>query len=55
MYLREKVSQSYRNIGKITVLNILIFTYLNSRREDKRLWPEWQQALPEFSLLIISS
>jgi hypothetical protein len=28
---------------------------LDSRREDKRFCTEWQQALPEFSLLLISS
>jgi hypothetical protein len=25
------------------------------RREDKRFWTEWQQAFPEFNLLLISS
>jgi hypothetical protein len=36
-------------------LCILIFTFLDSSREDKRLYTEWQQALPEFNLLLISS
>jgi hypothetical protein len=36
-------------------LYILIFTFLGSRREDKRFWTEWYQALPEFSHLLISS
>jgi hypothetical protein len=35
------------------VLHILTFTFLDSRRDDKRLWTEWQQAFPEFSLLLI--
>jgi hypothetical protein len=33
----------------------LTFTFLDSRRDDKRLWTEWYQAFPEFSLLLISS
>jgi glucose-6-phosphate-specific signal transduction histidine kinase len=33
-------------------LYILIYMFL---AEDKRFWTEWQQALPEFSLLLISS
>jgi hypothetical protein len=37
------------------VLYVLTFTFLDSRRDDKRLWTEWQQAFPEFSLLLISS
>jgi hypothetical protein len=37
------------------VLYILTFTFLDSRRDDKRLWIEWQQAFPEFSLLLIAS
>jgi hypothetical protein len=36
-------------------LHILIFTFLDSRREDKRFWTAWKQAFPEFSLLLISS
>jgi hypothetical protein len=37
------------------VLYILTFTFLNSRREGKRLWTEWKQALPKFNLPLISS
>jgi hypothetical protein len=32
----------------------LVFAVLDGRRE-KRFWTEWQQALPEFTLLLISS
>jgi hypothetical protein len=31
------------------VLYILTFTFLDSRRDDKRLWTEWKQAFPELS------
>jgi histone acetyltransferase (RNA polymerase elongator complex component) len=54
-YIRDKVSHLYRTTGKSMVLYILIFTFLHRRQEDERLWTEWYQALPEFSLLIISS
>jgi hypothetical protein len=28
------------------VLCILTFTFPDNRREDRRLWTEWQQAFP---------
>jgi hypothetical protein len=53
--MRDPVSHPYKITGRILVLYILTFTFLDSRGEDKRLWTEWQQAFPEFSLLLISS
>jgi glucose-6-phosphate-specific signal transduction histidine kinase len=41
--------------AKIIVWCILIFTFLDSRREEKSVWIEWYQALPEFNLLLIYS
>jgi hypothetical protein len=38
---RDQVSHPYKTTGKIMVLYILTFTFLDSRREDKRLWTEW--------------
>jgi hypothetical protein len=47
------ISHTYRTTGKITVLYILMFIFLHSRQEGKRLfWTEWQQAIPKFNLLI---
>jgi len=35
------------------VLYMLIFILLENKCEDKRFWTEWQQAFPEFNLLLI--
>jgi hypothetical protein len=40
--VRDQVSHPYKTIGKIIVLHILILTFLDSRREDKIFWTEWQ-------------
>jgi hypothetical protein len=36
-------------------LYILTFEYLDSRREDRRLWTEWQQAFSEFRREVLYS
>jgi hypothetical protein len=39
---RDQVSHPYRATGRIMVLYILTFTFLDSTRDDKRLWTEWE-------------
>jgi hypothetical protein len=37
----DQVSHPYKTTGRIMVLYILTFTFLDRRRDDKRLWTEW--------------
>jgi hypothetical protein len=38
--VRDQVSRPYRTPGRINSFYILMFTFLDSRREDKRFWTE---------------
>jgi len=51
----DQVSHPYKTTGKITVLYILTFKFLDSELEDKRLCTEWQQAFNDFNLLLTPS
>ena len=53
--VNDQVSHPYKTTEKYIVLYILIFKFLDSKLEDKRFCTEWQQAFPDFSLLLISS
>jgi hypothetical protein len=39
--VRDQVLHPYKTTGRIMVLYILTFTFLDSRREDRRVWDEW--------------
>jgi hypothetical protein len=52
---KDQVSLPYKTKDKILILSILVFIFLDTKMEDKILCAEWQQALPHFNLLLISS
>jgi hypothetical protein len=53
--VKDQVSHPYRITGKIIILCILIFLPSDSRRKDKRFSNEWEQAIPECNLFLVSS
>jgi hypothetical protein len=53
--VRDQVSRQWKTEGKVIVPYILIFTFLDSKREGKRFSTERYQAIPSFSVLLIYS
>jgi hypothetical protein len=53
--VRDQVSHACKTTGRITVVCILIFIFVDSKLEDKKCWTRWLQALPNFSLLLMFS
>jgi hypothetical protein len=50
----NQVSHPYKKKkGTIIVLYFLIFIFLDSKMEGKRFCTKWQQAFPDFDLLLI--
>jgi hypothetical protein len=52
--VRHQVSHPYKTAAKTIAMYILIVTFPDSRREDRRFWIELYQALSELNLLISS-
>ena len=52
--LSDQVSHPYETTGNIIVLCIFNLVCLDSKMEDKRFCTEWQQAFPDFNMLLIS-
>jgi hypothetical protein len=55
LIVTDQVSNPYTTTRKMIVLYILIFILLGNKWDDRRFWTEWQQAVPEFNLLLIPS
>jgi hypothetical protein len=53
--VRDQASHPYKRTGKITVLYVLMFIFLDNKLEGNRFCAELYQALPDFKLLLISS
>ena len=54
--MSDQISHPYKTTSIIPILySILIFTFLDIKLEDKTFCTEWQPALPDFCLLLISS
>jgi len=51
--VRDQVSSPYKTTSEIMVLYILIFKFLERKREEKRFGTEWWQAFLEFNLLTL--
>jgi len=52
--MRDKVSHLNKTPDKIMVLYILIFKSSDRKQEERRYLTKWQQAFPEYKLLLTS-
>jgi hypothetical protein len=50
----DQLSHPYKTTGKIIILCIFMFIFLDSKLEGRTFCTEWQQASPDFSPFLIS-
>jgi len=51
--MRDQVSYPYKTTGKIVILCILSFKFLEKKQIDERFGTDWYQPFPEFNPLLI--
>jgi len=52
--VRDEVLREYKIAGKNYIFHIILYV-LNSKQEEKGIWIERWQVIPEINLLLISS
>jgi hypothetical protein len=54
-HMRDQISHPYETTVLIIVLCTSVLKFVDTKREEKRYWTDWYEAMPEFNLLFLSS